>query len=132
MLKLVLPESDSDLAESLWRDWTGSGVDILAPTLMTFEAASGIRKAVYRDLLSAKNGVIALAAYLQLETGVILVPPDGLHFRAWELATKYQQPRMYDAYYVALAESQECPLWTSDERLRRAMPGVSHVISTLL
>ncbi len=131
VLKLVLPEADSERVATLWGDWRDARVEILAPALLPFEATSAIRKAVHRDSLSVESGRIALAAYLTLETGIVLVAPDGLHTRAWELAIQHQQPRMYDAYYVALAESLGCPLWTADERLRRAMPGLAHIISTI-
>ncbi len=36
----------------------------------------------------------------------------------------------YDAYYVALAESLDCPLWTADDHLLRVMPGhASRILS---
>jgi predicted nucleic acid-binding protein len=130
MLKLVLPEADSDDAQSRWESWASSGTEVCAPTLLTFEATTGIRKAVHRALISEASGAAALIAYLALEESILLISPDGLHRRAWELAGRYRQPRMYDAYYVALAESLGCTLWTADERLRRAMPGLADFIDT--
>jgi predicted nucleic acid-binding protein len=37
VLKLVLREPDSPLAEALWTEWLASGVQICAPTLLEFE-----------------------------------------------------------------------------------------------
>jgi hypothetical protein len=37
--------------------------------------------------------------------------------RAWNLAQRLNQPKVYDCYYLALAELLACEFWTADERL---------------
>jgi predicted nucleic acid-binding protein len=55
-----------------------------------------------------------------LKTGVELWEPPGLHPRAVELATDLRQNAVYDAHYLAFAESVDCDQWTADERFYRA------------
>ena len=44
-----------------------------------------------------------------------------LHRRALELASLLQQGAVYDAHYMALAESLDCELWTADRRFHHAV-----------
>jgi len=43
LLKLVLPEADSHLAEALWRSWVASGRRPAAPLLLPFEVTATLR-----------------------------------------------------------------------------------------
>jgi predicted nucleic acid-binding protein len=122
MVKLVLPEADSERAETLWTGWHASEVTVYAPALMPFEVTSAIRKHVQRGLVTAEHGASAVEAFSALGHGIVLAPAEDLHARAWALAAHYQRPNLYDAYYVALAESLGCPLWSADDHLRRVMP----------
>lgn len=127
LLKLILPEEGADEATSLWRVWLAEGRALIAPSLLPYEAASAIRKQVQRAVLDDEAGREALGHLRRLLTVVTLVPPDELHESAWALAARYSRPNLYDAYYVALAVSAGCELWTSDARLRRTMPGEANI-----
>jgi predicted nucleic acid-binding protein len=47
---------------------------------------------------------------------------------AWRWAVTVNAPRMYDMYYLALAEREQCDLWTADRRLQRLVGGKSERI----
>ena len=123
MVKLVLPEPDSERAEEAWEGWLSAGATVCAPALMPFEATSAIRKHVQRGLITVERGSSAVAAFSALSQDIVLAPADDLHSATWELAMRYGRPNLYDAYYVALAESLNCQLWSADDHLRRVMPG---------
>ena len=130
MVKLVLPEVDSQRAEALWSEWLTTGTVIHAPALMPFEAAAAIRKHVQRGLITAERGEMAVEAFSGFSQEINLQPAQSLHAGAWTLAMRYSRPNLYDAYYVALAESLDCPLWTADDHLLRVMPGhASRILS---
>ncbi|MDX1522855.1 MAG: type II toxin-antitoxin system VapC family toxin [Anaerolineae bacterium] len=118
-LKLVLAETDSDLALTLWEEWGNQQVTVIAPFLWGYEVTSVIRNQVYRGKFSVDLGLEAFSAIQQLP--IQLMQPDGLFRRAWELAHRLNRPAAYDAHYLALAEMTGCPFWTSDERLFNAV-----------
>lgn len=92
--------------------------DLAAPDLVFVEVASGLARAVRRELLSG-----AQAAFLldQLRDASIEVTPTAeLVERAFELRGNFT---LYDACYVALAERLGCGVITADSRLARA-PGI--------
>jgi predicted nucleic acid-binding protein len=131
VVALLTPEAHSERAERLWAGWLRTGTPIFAPVLLAFEVTSVLRKKVQRGLLSQEPGRAALETFVELSDSLELIAPDDLHRRAWELASENRQPNLYDSYYVALAELLDCALWTADERLRRAMPGLAGRIASL-
>lgn len=121
VLKLLLPEPDSDKAHALWALWIKEGVEVVAPCHLAFEVVSVLRNHVHRRAISAEAGQAAFDAFRGQE--IVFVHPDGLDERAWELAQRYDRPTAYDAHYLALAETLGCDLWTADRRLINALRG---------
>ena len=89
-----------------------------APHLIDSEVASGLRRMVAAEQLSADAGWTALDAFRRL--GMTRYPVFSLLDRVWELRDNLSA---CDASYVALAELLDCSLLTADARLSRA-PGV--------
>lgn len=119
LIKLVVPESDSELAAVLWQQGIQAEWEVVAPTLFWFEITAVLRKKVYRQLLTATEGEQALR--LALDADVQIISAHSLHQRAWELATYFQRPTAYDTHYLALAEALRCDFWTADQRLFNAV-----------
>jgi predicted nucleic acid-binding protein len=115
LLKLFLPEDKSDRAEELWKTWVGDHVEILAPTLVTFEVSSVIRNKVFRGILSEGEGGEIISLVRQLEISLIYV--DEFLDIAWEIGTILNVPTLYDCFYLALAKFLRIPLWTADNKL---------------
>lgn len=123
IVKLLVPEVDSERADAIWESWLASRTPVYAPALLPFEVTSVIRKQVQRELITMTRGEEAVRAFGELAQEIMLIPASELHMAAWSLADRYQRPNLYDAYYVALAESLDCPLWTADDHMVRVMPG---------
>lgn len=86
-----------------------------APHLLDAEVAAAVRRAFLRGLISRRRGRDALH---DLSAMRIERHPSSLFLqRAWSLVDVLTP---YDALYVALAEALNCPLVTTDERLRRS------------
>ena len=120
VLEVLLPHPTSGNAAALWRLWTDSGMDILAPPLFFAELTSVLRENVHFHRISAEQGERAFNIFLGLR--VQAVTTDDLQPRAWELARKYERPRAYDAQYLAAASLLGCDLWTADRKLANAVP----------
>ena len=115
LLKLVLQEPDSHLAEALWQSWISVGVQPVAPQLFSFEVTAVLRKLTNRQIIEANLAEKMLKTALAID--VSLQTFDGIHQRAWQLATEFNRPMAYDTHYLALAEHLSCPFWTADQRL---------------
>jgi predicted nucleic acid-binding protein len=114
-LKLVLNESDSDQAQALWSDWLQRAVEVIAPYHLTFETTSVIRNRIYRGDISPEDGESAfeiIHAY-----NIRFLHPPQLVERAWQFATHFNRPTVYESFYLALSEYAGCELWTADRRL---------------
>ena len=88
---------------------------LAAPHLLPFEAANVLRRAAHRGDISSDVARLAHADLLDLT--IELVDYEALALRAWALRDAVT---VYDAAYVALAETLGAPLMTLDLRLTRA------------
>ena len=100
-----------------WVTHTIDRSEIAAPALVTYESANVIRRQELAGQISPDQAAQAHADLLDL--AIEVWPYDILAARAWELR---QNLSIYDATYVALAETAELTLITLDKRLAKA-PG---------
>jgi len=92
----------------------------LAPQLLTYEMVNGIAVAAKRKRVATDraNEIVS-----NIQTfGIELIQMQPL--RILETALKYDIAA-YDAAYLALAEDEECNLWTGDRVLYLAVKGKS-------
>jgi predicted nucleic acid-binding protein len=85
---------------------------LVAPHLMPVEVANVLRRAALAGEVSDSEASVALRDALTLD--VELIPFEPIADRAWDLRANLT---VYDAWYVALAESIDAPLLTLDRRL---------------
>ncbi|MDQ7829987.1 MAG: type II toxin-antitoxin system VapC family toxin [Armatimonadota bacterium] len=121
VLKLVLPETKSDVVREHWKAWQAEGTEPIAPWLWLFEAHAVLRRKVARgELLDME----AQDAWRTLRRqGIRTAHPRGLFDRAWAIAAVLGRPTTYDTVYLAVAELRGCELWTVDEQLARVAAG---------
>jgi len=111
----LLPEELSEEAFALKKRWASGGVELVAPVMLTSEVPSVLRQAVYRERILGGEGDEAFASFVEMP--IRIVQPENLLPRAWEIGKSVNAPRLYDAFYVALADIAGCELWTADRRL---------------
>jgi predicted nucleic acid-binding protein len=107
-----------------WATEALTGVELIAPTLVGFEAANIIRRHELAGLVGADQAAQAHTDLLDL--AIEPWPYEILAPRAWELR---QNLSIYDATYVALAELTDATIVTLDRRIRHA-PGPRCAIAT--
>ena len=117
--KWLVEEEHSDKATALVRRWDDEGSRLAAPQLISFEVANALHRRVARGEF-AVNVAAGLMEDL-MSFGIAFHHGPDLHRRALELASLLQQGAVYDAHYLALAESLGCELWTADQRFQRAV-----------
>lgn len=115
VLAWLLPEELSERAFALKELWDEEGVDLNAPPLLYIEVPSVLRQAIFRGRITPEEGEIALQAFLEMS--IRRREPERLLTRSWDIAKSVNAPRLYDMFYLALAEIQGYDLWTADRRL---------------
>jgi predicted nucleic acid-binding protein len=119
-MPLVLPGAHGSHFHSLLSDWTGQGCRLCAPTLWVYEMTSALCKAVHFGMLTGDEGRRAL--HLVHGMGIALIPPDHTQARlAYDWTVRLGRASAYDSFYLALAETLACELWTADRRLHQAV-----------
>jgi predicted nucleic acid-binding protein len=117
-LKWVLPEIDSPKALQIQADYSKQIVELLAPDLFPIEVAHALAKAERRNIIASPLGSQYLTDILQscpqLEPSMALLP------RAFEIATN-ARIGVYDCLYVCLAERENIPLITADQKLVKTL-----------
>lgn len=117
-VKWVQMEPLSLEARWLLADWQSHRIARLAPEFFFTEIASALLRARRRSSFSSIDADLALAT---LEASVIPLPTGvPLQRRAYDIADSLGQWKAYDSLYLALAEREDCDLWTGDERFWNA------------
>lgn len=107
-----------------WATEALTGADLVAPSLLPFEAANVIRRHESAGHITADQAAQAHADLLDL--AVEEWPYELLAARAWQLRRNLTS---YDAGYVALAELLNVTLVTLDSKIGQA-PGLRCSVAT--
>lgn len=121
ILRVLVPDRDSEGAIARLAQWRRDGATLLAPALLGYEVTSSLRRYVHFDHLTQAQGQRAYDLFrriaIQLSAQVEIL--DG----AWRLAARFRRPTAYDTAYLALAELRGCEFWTADRRLFNSVRG---------
>ena len=101
--------------EGQWAESVLAAGQLAGPELVLAEATNILRRLERAGEVSALEAAASHRSLLQLD--VELFPFAPFADRIWALRGNLTS---YDAWYVALAETLDCPLITLDRRLRRA------------
>ena len=116
-LKWVLPEPDAAKAIRLRDDFPKGVHQLLVPDVFPAEIGHALARAERRGIIPTPHGAVFLADILS--TLPQLVPSfPGLLSRAFAIASA-ARTGLYDCLYIALAEQENCPVLTADDRLVR-------------
>ena len=85
---------------------------------MPVEVANALHRRVVGNELTV--GAATRLIESLMASGIELRETTRLHSRALELASFLRQAAVYDAHYLALAETLHCQLWSADEKFCRA------------
>jgi predicted nucleic acid-binding protein len=118
-VKWLVREQHSQKARALLRVHLDRQEAIVAPPLLPIEIANILRQHVRAGKLAPAHARERLTRFLALP--ISYVTSLDLYTRALLIAVDHNLPAVYDPSYVGLAESMECPFWTADQRLIRAI-----------
>jgi predicted nucleic acid-binding protein len=119
-VRLILPDPQRGVLRTRMEQFVQEGCALYAPGLWLYEMTTALCKAAFFGLVTADEAQQSLP--LVHEMGIQLVAPDAEQARlafAWTL--RLNRAAAYDSFYLALAESLGCELWTADQRLCNAV-----------
>ncbi|GAC1616126.1 MAG: type II toxin-antitoxin system VapC family toxin [Ktedonobacteraceae bacterium] len=122
-VKWVVNEEDSDVAKTLLTKWGNTKMVVTAPSLLIYEITNIFYRHVQSGKLQSEDAKKGLDEIINKTLTFRFSPNTTLSLRAMELAHQFGLSATYDAHYLALAELQECELWTADTRMWRAVKG---------
>jgi predicted nucleic acid-binding protein len=119
IVKWELPD-EAHVAEALelLYDWQAGAVLIHATDQLPSEIGSTFLRAVRRGRQTEAQARVSMGNLLVLPYD--FQPSQQLVSRAFDIAYRHNQ-RIYDCFYVALAELEGVHFWTGDERLCNAL-----------
>ncbi len=110
--------------EGAWSEQTVAEGSLIAPELILVEASNVLRRLERSREISEIEAALANASLLRLELDLFPFAPFAE--RVWELRKNLT---CYDAWYVAMAESFDCPLATLDRKLSRASGPTCEIVT---
>ena len=129
IISLVTSEAQSQKVLDLWTKWMQEDIDVVAPSLLSYEVTSALRRKVVRGIMSYEDARRSLEAFSSLD--IEFFNQSDLSLRAYDIAFRFNLPTAYDAFYLAVSEILECEFWTSDERLCNAIRESFHNLCCL-
>jgi predicted nucleic acid-binding protein len=100
---------------SIWREWEANGTSVFAPALLTYEVTNAFWKYEISGELSTDAVVDSIDRMITLP--IEYVSAGDIHLLALEFVRRYWESKVYDSHFLALAQSLDCELWTSDKKL---------------
>jgi len=117
VIAYLVPEQLQIQAEALVLEAVENAVRIVAPAFSWAEIGSVLRKKICAGLLTDEEAKGCFDDFCQLP--IEYIDNVEIRARAWEIAEQYQLPTLYDASFLACAESMgaSCQFWTADKNL---------------
>lgn len=115
VLAWFLPTQRSQAASDIWRQLLRRREPLIAPPLLHAEVTSVLRRYVHGGVLTHDEAVQAIDHLCQIPMSLAHRPE--VYRRALELADRLGQVKAYDAQYMAVADLEECALYTLDQGL---------------
>jgi predicted nucleic acid-binding protein len=120
IVRTILPGPRSDSFRSQMELWLEDGCMLHAPTMWVYETTTALCKAVFFGLLT--DGDTEESLSLLQDLAIELVPPDAEQAcLAFGWTRRLNRVAAYNSFYLAVAESLGCELWTADQRLSNAV-----------
>jgi len=120
-LAWLLVAQQNDNADALRQEWSEKRIKLLGPPMFHAEVTSVLRQQVFFKRILPEEGEEVFSIYQEIPVRIIDEP--AMYRKAWELAKEFNLPVCYDMQYLAVAELEDCELWTADKKLANSLQG---------
>lgn len=118
-LAWLLVAQQNDNADALRQEWSEKRIKLLGPPMFHAEVTSVLRQQVFFKRMLPEEGEEVFSIYQEIPVRTIDEP--AMYRKAWELAKEFNLPVCYDMQYLAVAELEDCELWTADKKLANSL-----------
>ncbi|MDQ1328588.1 MAG: hypothetical protein QG641_1873 [Candidatus Poribacteria bacterium] len=110
---LIDDEPFCDNARKLLFNAKQAGLMLIAPPILVYEVESVLQFRLRRSLASLSAVDESLDTFYDISVKILTHPDMVIYAR--KIARSFQQNRIYDSLYAALAELRGCEFWTADK-----------------
>ena len=128
LVKVLVPEEDSDRATALLQKIIESRQLIVLPAFAWAEIGTVLRKKHRKGVLTTTEADELWQEFRQFP-GIEYLTDDSVMDHAWKISRYFDFPTLYDAAFLAVAEiiaertGETCEYWTADEKLVNQLNG---------
>lgn len=128
LVKVLVPEEDSDRATALLQKIIESRQVIVLPAFAWAEIGTVLRKKRRKGELTTTEADELWQEFRQFP-GIEYLTDDSVMDHAWKISRYFDFPTLYDAAFLAVAEiiaertGETCEYWTADEKLVNQLNG---------
>jgi len=126
---VVRGEPFRNKARQLLRDARLKDITLIGPPLLEYEVESNLQRRLHCGRATIAAVDASLSAFYAV--GVRIVTHPDIVRRAREIARQFNQERIYDSLYAALAELRGCEFWTADKVFYEAVKSVLSFVKYL-
>ncbi|GJD16640.1 hypothetical protein RIVM261_015960 [Rivularia sp. IAM M-261] len=122
----LVPEQYQAQAKILMDEALSQNIRIVAPTFAWAEVGSVLRKKTRAGSIIIQEAQEIFEDFCELP--IDYIETEAIRVRAWQIAADYGLPTLYDAVFLACAESFSAEFWTADiAMIRQLAPRPSYV-----
>lgn len=122
----LVPELYQAQAKILMDEALSQNIRIVAPTFAWAEVGSVLRKKTRAGSIIIQEAQEIFEDFCELP--IDYIETEAIRVRAWQIAADYGLPTLYDAVFLACAESFSAEFWTADiAMIRQLAPRPSYV-----
>ena len=126
---VVKGEPFRNKARRLLYDARLKDITLIGPPLLEYEVESNLQRRLHHGRATIEAVDASLSAFYAV--GVRVVTHPDIVRRAREIARQFNQERIYDSLYAALAELRGCEFWTADKVFYEAVKSVLSFVKYL-
>lgn len=136
LIKLLTWEDGSETAAELMEKIAASELSVVLPSFAWAEIGSVLRQKALRKEITAEEAEESWRIFRRLRN-ITYMDGDEVISTAWRISTEERLSTLYDASYLAVAETiakqsnEVCEFWTADKRLVNSLNGKKQYVKLL-
>ena len=115
----LVPEIYQPQARTLVADALSLSIRLVAPAFAWAEVGSVLRKKTRIGVITTEEALGFFEDFCELP--IDYIEEEAIRIRSWEIAEQYRLATLYDAAFLACAESASAEFWTADAALVRQL-----------